>query len=371
MDILNIFYNHVIKEALTGRVDCYFYYNIVFNVIIEDKMLSSNLEEVYEDVIIPTLNIQNKEEFDRLLIIYVNKCLEFYDNSNFHEEILNGTLYDEENKICKEKKILTLLFANASLNDFANPIFYLNRRINFLDSLTCNYDLGYSDILNCNLAISVTKDKINNETPYQFVVTLISLDGSTFELPRIKFAVSENKAYIYAIQNYNKTNSSFYKKTNRKFYKVNEGFNKDEDNNEIYGDGNLNDVSSSFLLVANMLITYLITQNVNEFYVCPFLIERWNSKVIANHIKEKYKNVDYNELYKFQLNIQSNLTEKFLRTFLRLNYHCDNLEIKEYPMEQDSNLHIVSNNEVYSNNPLLNEVSYLIIKRLKTNNLKK
>ena len=60
---------------------------------------------------------------------------------------------------------------------------------------------------------------------------------------------------------------SFFKKTNRKFYKVNEGFNKDEDNNEIYGDGNLNDVSSSFLLVANMLITYLITQKVNEFYV--------------------------------------------------------------------------------------------------------
>ena len=371
MDVLDIFYDHVIKEALTGRVDCYFYYNIVFNVIIEDKMLSSNLEEVYEDVIIPTLNIQNKEEFDRLLIIYVNKCLEFYDNNNFPEEILNGTLYDEENKICKEKMILTLLFANASLNDFANSIFYLNRRINFLDSLTCNYDLGYSDILNCNLAISVTKDKINNETPYQFVVTLISLDGSTFELPRIKFAVSENKAYIYAIQNHNKTTSSFFKKTNRKFYKVNEGFNKDEDNNEIYGDGNLNDVSSSFLLVANMLITYLITQKVNEFYVCPFLIERWNSKVIANHIKEKYKNIDYNELYKFQLNIQSNLTEKFLRTFLRLNYHCDNLEIKEYPMEQDSNLHIVSNDEIYSNNPLLNEVSYLIIKKLNTNNLKK
>ena len=72
---------------------------------------------------------------------------------------------------------------------------------------------------------------------------------------------------MYTFSVTSKTTSSFFKKTNRKFYKVNEGFNKDEDNNEIYGDGNLNDVSSSFLLVANMLITYLITQKINEFYV--------------------------------------------------------------------------------------------------------
>lgn len=336
MKTLDIFYNQIVEEAKKGRINCFFYYNIIFNTKVENK---EYLADINEDLIIPTLDIKNKQEFDELLKKYVHKCLQFYDNKNYPEEILNDPLN-------KEKMIITLLFANATFEDFANPNEYLKRRINFLDNYIDFLNLGYSEILKTNIKIKIEKDKLNNETPYQFMVEC----GNSI-LPRLKFGISDNVAYIYAIQN----KDEISKKINRALYKVGEGFDKTNDNYELYEEGNLNDVTPSFLLVANIFISYLKRIGINNIKICSFLPERWNAKLIAN----KLRKIDSEE----QLKIQNNLTEKFIRTFLRLEHHYDNLKVLSYPMEDSSYLSMYNYNDVKCNNSLLSETSELCSKK--------
>ena len=57
-----------------------------------------------------------------------------------------------------------------------------------------------------------------------------------------------------------------------------------------------------------------------------------------------------------QEDIQKNLTEKFIRTFRRIEYHFSNINIVSYPFEIDDNMYIVNNNNYSSNNELLDEM---------------
>ena len=71
------------------------------------------------------------------------------------------------------------------------------------------------------------------------------------------------------------------------------------------------------------------------------------------------------KLIKEQERIQANLTEKFLRTFLRLSEQYNNLNITAYPYEIDSYLSLEVAGRLTSENKLLNDISISI-----TNNVK-
>lgn len=187
---------------MTGRINCLSYYNVAFSteIIDENKRYSCKIDA--DGVLIPTLMIKNKSEFDKLLVEYVNLALKFYDESNFDMEILNNQLYNNEFGICKEKVILTLLFANAMIEDFNNPIDFLKRRIDFIyNDLSGSYDFGYMDMFKGDLSLYIDKDIINNETPYQMIIKIKSTNGEEFIFPKIKFGISDDTVYIYAIQN--------------------------------------------------------------------------------------------------------------------------------------------------------------------------
>jgi hypothetical protein len=363
MRILDIFYENIIKEAAEGRIDSFFLYNMIFATDIREENVRYKVSCEYDDLIIPTLNITNKNKFNKLLVEYVNMCLGFYDESNFPSEILNYQMYDSQRKISCEKTIIALLFANATIEDFNDPISFLDNRINFFkNSVECQYELGYSEILKASLEGEIKKDKLNNETPYQFILKGRTADDIDYTFPIVKFGISNNKAYVYAIQRPKSNGEN--KKINRALYKIGEGFNKEKDNYEIYKEGNLNDVTASFILVANVFVAYLNKIGINDIVVSSMLIERWNAKQIANQLRIKRKNLgeeESRELIDSQLKIQSNLTEKFLRSFLRLTYHYSNLQVKSYPMEQDSNLHIYNNGSVSCNNKLLQETSEMMM----------
>ena len=64
----------------------------------------------------------------------------------------------------------------------------------------------------------------------------------------------------------------------------------------------------------------------------------------------------YLDLISEQNKIQSNITEKFIRTFYRGAHHFDNVEITSMPMELDDGLHLTVNKFEYSDNEILNEV---------------
>lgn len=361
MNILDIFYNHIIPEATTGRIDCLNYYNIIFStkIIEENKVYLAKYDN--DDILIPTLMIKDRKQFDLLLIEYVNKAIRFYDDSNFDNELINYTYENNDKKICKEKVILTLLFANAMTEDFNDPCEFLRRRINFIDNdIRNNYDLGYSDILNGNVSILIKEDIINNETPYQMIIKVISENNEEFVFPKIKLGISDNYVYIYSIQNKEQENTTFNKKINRILYKVGEGFNDNLENNEE----NLKDVTSSFLVSLNMCIAYLYANGYTNIIVPSYLIERWNAKWISNLLKIKHKNIDIDEAQKIfdkQDYIQYNLTNKLVRTFLRLGCHFNNIDIVAFPYEMDSCLHInINDNILKCNNRLLLETYQLI-----------
>jgi len=371
MNILDIFYNHIIPEATTGRIDCLNYYNIIFStkIIEENKEYLASYDN--DDIIIPNLMIKDKNKFDLLLIEYVNKAISFYDDSNFDNELINYTYENNNKRICKEKVILTLLFANATTEDFNDPCEFL-RRINFIDNdIRNNYDLGYSDILNGNVSILIKEDIINNETPYQMIIKVTSGNNEEFVFPKIKLGISDDSVYIYAIQNKEQENTTFNKKINRILYKVGEGFNDNLENNEE----NLKDVTSSFLVSLNICIAYLYANGYTNIIVQSYLIERWNAKCISNSLKIKHKNMDKEESKKIfdkQYYIQYNLTNKLVRTFLRLGCHFNNVDIISFPYEMDSCLRInINNNLLRCNNRLLLETYEQVSNRISNKNVRK
>ena len=363
MDILEIFYNNVVPEAMNGRISCLSYYNIAFSTEIVDEGVrySCNLDD--EGLLIPTLMIKNKSEFDRLLVEYVNLAMSFYDDSNFDDEILNYKLYDKEMGICKEKVIMSLLFANATIEDFNNPIDFLKRRIDFIyNDLSGNYDFGYMDMFKGDLSLSIEKDIINNETPYQMIIKITSMNSEEFIFPKIKFGISDGIVYIYAIQNKMNKDNSFCKKINRCLYKVGEGY---TDTDSYEGEENLKDITASFLVSLNMAISYLYNNGYNNIIVPSLLVERWNAKRISNLLKIRMKKMDDNsakEIINNQDYIQQNLTNKLIRTFLRLGCHYNNMDVLSFPFELDSCLHIgINDNEMECNNTLLYN-TYMLIK---------
>lgn len=373
MDILEIFYNNVIPEAMNGRINCLSYYNIAFSteIVDEEKKYSCEIDD--DGLLIPTLMIKNKSQFDKLLIEYVNLALNFYDDSNFDVELLSNKLYDNEYGISKEKVILALLFANATIEDFNNPINFLKRRIDFIyNDLSSSNDFGYIDIFKGNLSLNIDRDIINNETPYQMIIKIKSMNGEEFVFPKIKFGISDDTVYIYAIQNKMNEENSFCKKINRVLYKVGEGYN---DTDTFDNEENLKDITASFLVSLNIAISYLYNNGYSNIVVPSLLIERWNAKRISNLLKIKFKKLDVDSainLINEQDYLQQNLTNKLIRTFLRLGCHYNNIDVLSFPFELDSCLHIsISDREVLCNNTLLYKVYKLIEEGIKNDSFRK
>ena len=364
MNILDIFYNHIVEEASNGRVDCFVYYNIFFETYIDetDTRITSLIQ--YDNTLVPTLYIKNKALFDALLQKYVELSLAFYDDNNFDEEIINRVDF-EKNKTCKEKVIMTLLWSNATYDDFQNPIEFLRKRIAFLESNIggISHEFEFSPILNGNISIDIEKDKIYNETPYQMIIKSTNPNDEIYTFPKIKFGIDNDTVYIYAIQNKEEPMVGYTKRVNRALYKVGEGFDKEKDNYELYDSGNLSDISPSFLVSLNMAISYFQSLGFTKIVVPSILISRWNAKKIGLSYLEQAGRITPETLHyrlEDQDRIQHNLTEKLLRTFLRLKYHYDNIDVDSLPFEGDSCLHMSINGELVGNNTLLNETASLV-----------
>ena len=357
-DIRKIFYEGIVPEAAMGKINVFFNYSVAFstNIVPLNKQYNCNIDN--KELQIPTLIIKDKELFDSLLTEYVYKALEFYDDNNFYDEVKNCK-YDDKYMICKEKLLLMCLFVNATVEDFNNPIDFLRKRIAFFD----NYNdkrivLGYSDSLKANVDLIRCKDTINNEGTEQFVVKAYD-EKEKYIFPRVKFGISDDKVYVYAIQNEDKNEGELSKKINRKLYKVGEGF------TDRGGDENPKDITASFLVVLNMFMAYFNSLGYTKFIIPTMLNIRYNSKKLIHHAKYQYGRIDIDKKNNLDMqldNIQSNLTNKLIRTFLRLACHYNNIDVISFPYELDSALHIEVNNNtlVKCNNRLLYETSELV-----------
>lgn len=343
-EILDIFYNEIIYEAAKGRIECFFTYNIIFDTVIGDKKITS-ITTSYPRVLTPTLIIKDQEKFNQLLIKYVLLALEFYKDNQLEDETDKDFL----------KSIMTLLWNDATSIDFANPEEYLRRRINFLtDNTLLNFPTQSFDTSIGNLMVCVRKEQLYNETPYY---TEFSIDG--YPLPLVKCGISDGKAYIYAIQNSKLPRD---KKLNRALYKVNEGIDlSKEESDNINHPENLKGITPATLLSATLMISFLKSKGINEMIIPVMLISRWNTKEIATYLKSKEYSQERREEYlsknrEMQDIIQRNLSDKFIRTFRRLEYHFSNIEISAIPFLNDIDMHIEVGDELECNNHLLKEM---------------
>lgn len=329
----------------------------------------SNTSSGFE--VTPTLNLNNKEEFYSIVKKYIALFEEdlYWDTADYTEEVQKNISY----RFIKNK--IAYLFANMSFDDFNNPIDFVRRYINFnKNKLLERKTIDYIDGLSGKVHINIRKSDL--ETPYCFESAIVSDEGY-YSLPTINYGISDNICYVYAIKNAVKreNKTKYQKKIDRLLYKLNTGvMDRESQEYKDYKSGlteyypeNVSDVSPNSVLALTLFLNEVQKQDINRIEVIPYLPVRFE-----NHIKNeaydalqeaKKKNLNEQqkrELYiknvKDQLKIQSNITEKFIRTFYRVAHHFDNVNITSLPMELDSNLHILLSKFEYSDNDILNEI---------------
>ena len=375
-NILDLFYNEILKETATGRVDCGMMYNVLFKTKINGKTLYNLDSNIVQNtnLLIPTLIIDNKEEFDKVLQEYYIKAKEFYK-----EKIDKDDNFD--------KTILTLLWNNLTEDDFKNPIKYIKNYINFLDKpfdmkLGEYIDIGYSSILNSNIEICLKEENIKEETPYGLHIRCRSKE-LYYEFPVVRFGISNDTAFIYAIQQEknkdteDEINYKYQRIIHRKLFKVNENFEKEYETDNITNPENLTGISPSALISLDIILTLLNNEQIKKISVPTFLPIRYNAKEISYIIRKKVlenKGLDVetinNLIHTYQEQhevIQRNLSDKLLRYFRRLSYHFDNIDIISFPYELDSCTHISLNDYNECNNSLFKEIHELSTKKEQTN----
>lgn len=365
MNDIRVFYDEIINEASTGRVDCFFMMNLLFRTYLKEE--NKTIEAKKDDdgrYLIPTLVIKNKESFNKLLTEYLTLARTKYDLTKYYEALEFSDIKNHEQVI--NKLILTTLWANATYDDFSDSEEFLRKQISFLkDNTFSEYNeptiIGYSEMLGGYVEIENISEPILNETPNSLKISLVEPEtNEKYTFPLVRYGIKDGKCYIYAVQKNKKfdIDNNFKKKVNRKLFKIGENFDTKNDTYENYKEGNLKDVSASFVVASNIALGLLSSKGINDIVVPSILIERWNAKeknIIVRSGREENKE-EYIETNKDEHNeIQRNLTEKLLRTFLRIISHNNTFEVMSYPFDIDSSLHIRTSPELDCNNSLLNE----------------
>jgi len=351
MDNINItkLIDEVLLELEKGKVEADIF--LYMKVNIEDS-----------NEFIPKLNLNNKELLYSKIIEYVYK---FKDSKRF----LNS---DEQELYIK--RIIALLFVDMSVNDFNEPIAYVQRKIDFINNknfledkaILSNYFEG---------KIIFETNPYGKETPYSFDPTIVD-DNNSYVLPTISYGISNDVCYIYAIQDYNEhVKTKHHDKIKRKLYKINSGVYDNEsleykeykEGKSEYYPENISDVPPSFVLSLTLFLNEIYKKGITKVKVIPYLPIRYNNeiKVIAKkvikegkkqNLTEEEKRKMFLELVNDYRHIQSNITEKFIRCFYRMNHHFENVAITSLPMELDDSLHISLSSFENSNNEILNDI---------------
>lgn len=349
MDSITSIIEQILKELESGIVQAEMKYRMRIHTLV-----STDFE------LTPTFSINNKEKF-------YNKIKEYV-------EIYRSTdCYFEENEEYI-KGIIACLFANMSISDFHDPEKYVKRMIDFRKNRFLeNKSTSYIESLEGFIEIKI--QNAANETPFCFQAKIVD-EENQYLLPTINYGIAEDTCYIYAIQDYNKHEKHpYHNKITRKLYKLNKNvFETETKEYKDYKEGkkeyypeNISDVSPGALLVLTVFLNEIEKGGINKVQIVPYLPVRYENKmqVLAfktlkkakeENFKEEETRKYYLELVNNQRKIQSNITEKFIRTVRRVAYHFDNVHIVSYPMELDDRMHITLSTFEYSNNDLLNEL---------------
>ncbi len=363
--IKSIFFDEIVKEALNGEVkillkDDHGEEEFVFNVGFNTK------ENFSINSFKPNLIINDKEKFIDLLCEYVELCDSY--NNFFKKYAIEGRI----------KGYLTVMWSNATYEDFANPCLFIQKLINFYKNKLCNseetvYNQNVDSLNNSDILIKDVKQDIRMETPYAFTPMLKDYNDE-YELPTISYGIDNNTCYIYAVQNKQKEiNSSYQKKIKRILYKLNSGVLDLETNEYLdYKNGgdyypeNISDVSPATILSLSIFFDVLKNSGidkVNVITLLPIRVEaRTNAFKKRYQYKKEYSKLTDKELEKLLLEYErenlrtsQNLSDKLIRNFRRLEAQTGNCQITSFPMEFDEYLHVNVKDYRYGSNEILDD----------------
>lgn len=376
--ILKLFYEEIVPMASkTGIIEVDgIRYNIHFNSIIGTK-------EYIDDDSVPCLIIRNIDDFNNALIEYTRKEYEIINNPIFYDLLDAMCGYRVKDKI---KYILSTVFINAREEDFKNPVEFLKLRIKFIENNQLFLKYNNYQILvamdDKEIEIFSNLQSPSLETPYAFRSRIKYLDGDNikyYNLPNISYGIADGKAYIYAIQK-NKGKNEEDKKINRFLYKINKGVEDDQeyyDYKELERQGidsiypeNITDITHNSVLALTVFFGILKRENITDIVVVDYLPLRYLSKresitTKMSLYKKIYSDKEMEEKLISHKNKQdrdqNNMTNKFIRTFNRVNYHLNNLDIISFPGEIDNSMHLRLNDNIVENDNIINEVYRKVI----------
>ena len=369
-------FKELVQEASTGEVIIdEESWPITFNT----KVLDGDKEiNYYNENNFSTLVIKDKKEFYRLLKKYLK--LEIRKNRKlpkFYTNIKHNTI----------KWLMAYLFVNARSEDFSDPINYLRREISFLEDKTFDYledgievDAG-ENFLDSTLVIKKNQSSTSMETPNKIDLTLTKeIDGEKVEynLPSIYYGIDNKTCYIYSIitpknmKNQTFIEKKYNKQINRILYKLNSGierkevkeyFDYKEGISDYYPEENITDVTHSFILSLSIFLSLLKRENITKVKAVPYLPVRYASRyIMAKRNKDSKKR---EELLERNNQIQTNITNKFIRTFRRLSIQDKSVEIESYPYEVDEFLTLnLTPKQKDVSNELLKDVKIKIKERI-------
>ena len=251
---------------------------------------------------------------------------------------------------------------NATTEDFNNPIELLHKQIAFLDDTTFKeYDIPATipldgDLKNTSLSISRNTQSIYLETPRALKLRIEDDESmNNYDLSEISYGIYNNTCYIYSMMNRSKkSDDSFYKKINRKLFKLNKNiYDLESDEFKAYKNGendyypeNITDVSMPFIISLTSFINLLKYQGIDTIKVVTYLPLRYISRDKSNDDKDRNDN------------IQRNATDKLIRTFRRVAYQIDGLDVISLPYDVDEYLTVkLTNKDLTSENEMLDDIS--------------
>lgn len=252
----------------------------------------------HEDYI-PQFTINDVDVFEKNLRRYLD-AVRFTD--------IKSTRMDERHN---ERYFMFNVWKNATWSDFQNPEKFILRYAGFIkdqtfsefDDLTPIGKFGGSMVM-----AQRYQDDYGFETPY--VMHLSLTNGKyIYNLPWIRYGISQNRfgdklAYIYAIQRMEPSKDEAYNEEVKKAINgVNSGVKK------------YRNVTPSAIAALGIFMGMLEAEGVKGIKAPDFLIGRYG-RFSGVHTEEETDR------------IQHNLTEKFLRNFLRLDSQLDNFRVE-------------------------------------------
>ena len=371
--IEEIFFSQVLPNLKNGSIEI-----PIYNTNSNGDIFTFNVfVDAYDETSPYYLCIQDKEKLVNSLYEYMQIMLS------------NDSSINKQNIYDKIKYYLTLLWVNATYEDLRNPVRFIQKYIDFNNNPLFEDEFTYAsniEALNdADIDVIIKREPANMETPYSFNAQINLFDNgkeNNYYLPSICYGVSGDICYIYSIQNSGMfaSNPGFEKKIKRLLYKMNENVSSHESedfkeykrlekqgNNmedEFYPE-NISDVSVSAILALTVFMDSLNDMNIKNIKVVPFLPIRYKNR--KSEYEKKYqlklKQLKVDEIKELKQNleekrllIQSNLTNKFIRDFMRLKHHFNGIDILSYPMEIDEYLSININNMECHNNKLIENI---------------